>query len=78
LPNQHKLSFRSTFPLGVIQREALAAEVKDVALGAFIKPEDAFCTENRCRKLRIQEMLELLDSEGAIALKRNRGKSIDR
>lgn len=78
LANEHELVFGLTLPLIIIQGKALAAEVEDMPLGAFVKPENAFGPENILRQLIVEEVLELTDGKGAIALKRNRGKPIDR
>jgi hypothetical protein len=42
--------------------------VEDVTFGAFVKPEDAFGAEDGGGELVVEELLELFDGEGAIAL----------
>jgi hypothetical protein len=77
LPNQHNLIFlRTIAPFFVIKRESLAAEVENVPLRAFVKPEDAFGAEDRGRQLIVEEVLEFLDGKGFIALDRNRGEAV--
>jgi hypothetical protein len=46
LANQHELVFGLTFPLIVVEGKAFATEMKNVPLGAFLKPEDAFGAED--------------------------------
>ena len=76
LSNQDELIFGCTRPFGIVQREPFTAEVEDVTLGAFVEPENAFGTEDGGWELVIEELLELFDGEGAIALKRQRSKAI--
>ncbi len=76
LANEDDLVFGLASPFGVVEGEAFAAEVEDVAFGAFVEPEDAFGAEDGGGKLVVEEVLEFLDGKGAIALKRNRGKAI--
>ena len=72
LTDQHQLILsRTIVPFFVIQREPLAAEMENVTFGAFVKPEDTFCSENRCRQLVVEEILEFLDRKGLFAFKRN-------
>ena len=61
LPNQYELVLLLALPLAVIQREALAAEVEDVATGAFLKPENALGAEYRRWHLVVEEILKLAD-----------------
>lgn len=76
LTDQYELIFVGAFPLTVIQSEALSTEVENVTLGAFLKPEDPLSPEHRGGELVIEEVLELANGEGAIALERHRGKTI--
>ncbi len=50
LTNQYKLVFPlcAVFPLFVVEGKAFAAEVEDMALRAFIEPENAFSAEDVC------------------------------
>jgi hypothetical protein len=56
-------------PLVIVEGKAFAAEVKDVAFGAFVKPENALSAKHVGGQLVIQKMLEFANVEGAIALK---------
>jgi hypothetical protein len=78
LPDQHQLVLLLAFPLVVIEREALTAEVEDMPFGTFIKPENSLSPENRLRELIVEKILESFDGKRAIALKGDRGKAIDR
>ena len=71
LTDQNQLILRRTFPLIVIQREPFAAQVENVTLRAFIKPENAFGAEHIRRQLVVEEVLEFSDIEGTIALDRH-------
>ena len=77
LANEHQLIFGGTFPFIVIQGKALAAEVENVALGAFLKPEDALGPKDRFRQLIIEEILKLANGKGAIAGKGEGGEPVD-
>lgn len=70
LANQNQLIFGFAFPIIIIQGEALTAEVKNVALGAFLKPKDTLSAEYVFGELIVQKVLKFLDVEGAIALNR--------
>jgi hypothetical protein len=79
LADQDELVFGlgTVFPLVVIEGEPLAAEVEDVAFGAFVEPEDAFGSEDVGAELVVEEVLEFADAEGPIATKGERGKAFD-
>ena len=67
LTDQDQLIFRFLIPPGIIlQGESLAGEVEDVALGAFLKPQNSFGAKHFAGQLIIQELLEFLDRERAI------------
>ena len=78
LTNQYDLILGIAFPFVVVQRKALPAEMENVSLRAFIKPENAFGAENILRQLIIEKVLKLANGEGAIAFERNRGEPIHR
>lgn len=70
LTNQNQLIFGFAFPIVIIQGETLAAEVKNVALGAFLEPKDTLSAEYVFGELVVQKVLKFLDVKGAIALNR--------
>jgi hypothetical protein len=76
LADQHQLVFGLAVPGVIFEREAFAAEVKHMTLGAFVKPEKALSSEDARRQLVIQKVLELLNREGFVTLERQRGKAI--
>ncbi len=47
LPDQHQLILGLAFPVFIIQRKSLAAQMEHMAFGALLKPEDAFGPKNR-------------------------------
>jgi hypothetical protein len=53
LTNQHQLSFRFTFPLIILNRETLTAEVEDVTIGTLIKPDNSLSTEYILRQVMV-------------------------
>ena len=67
LTDQHQLIFAFAIPVAVINGEALASKVKNMALFAFIKPKDAFGTKNALRQLIVEEVLKFAEREGSIA-----------
>ena len=71
LTNQDDLVFGIAFPLIIIKRKALAAEMENVSLGAFFKPENAFGSENVIWQLIVEKVLKLANGERAIAFERN-------
>ena len=78
LANEHQLVFGGPFPFFIIEGKPFAAQVKNMPLRALLKPENAFCSENILGELVVQKILKLANSKGAIALKRQGGKSIHR
>ena len=46
LADEHELIFGFAFPLIIVEGKALAAEVENVALRTFVKPENALGTED--------------------------------
>ena len=67
LTDQHQLIFAFAIPVAVINGEALASKVKNMALFAFFKPKDAFGTKNALRQLIVEEVLKFAEREGTIA-----------
>ena len=76
LPNQHELVFGLPLPKIIFQGEALARQVKNVAVFAFLEPQNSLSPKDCLRHLIIQKALELADHKGAIALKGNGHKPI--
>ena len=70
LANEDQLIFLGSSPLAVVQREALTTEMEDVALLALLKPKNALRSKDTFRQLVVEEMLELANGKGAIALNR--------
>ena len=51
LTDHNKLVFRLTFPLVVIHRKSLAAQVKNMPFGTFFKPHNPFRAKHVCWQL---------------------------
>ena len=66
--NQHQLILAIACPVGVVDGEALASEVKHVASLAFVEPENPLRPEHLLGHLVVQEVLEFAQGEGTIAL----------
>jgi hypothetical protein len=62
--DQYELGFARTAPIAVIEGEALAGEMKNMAAFAFVKPKNSFGTENGGGELVIEKVLELAQGEG--------------
>jgi hypothetical protein len=77
LANQHQLVLGLPLPLVVVEGKALAAEVEDMALGAFVKPENALGTKHDLGQLVVEKVLKLANGKGAIAGKGQGCKPID-
>ena len=57
--NQHDLVLAiAGGPVGVVDGEALAGQVEDVATLAFVEPENAFGSEDGGGQLIVEEILE--------------------
>ena len=67
LTDQHQLVFALAIPIAVIDREAFASQVKNMALFAFGEPKDAFRTKNAVWQLIVQEILKFAKGEGPVA-----------
>lgn len=78
LANQHQLVLELALPLRIVQRETLAAEVEDMAFGAFIKPENALSPKDRLRQLVVEKMLKLANGKGTVTLEGEGRKPIHR
>ena len=75
--DHHQLIFPITGPVGVVDGKAFACQMEHVAAFAFLKPEDSLGPEHLLGHLVVQEVLELAQGEGAIALEGHRGESLD-
>src|SRR5882757_10453984 len=75
--DQHELVFHRSAPTALIQGEALADEVEDVALVAFLDPEQTLGPKDGVRKA-LQEVLKLVDREGLVAPERERRETVRR
>ena len=69
LTDQHQLVFALAIPLAVIDRKAFASQVKNMALFAFVEPQDAFGTKNALGQLVVEEVLKFAQGEGSVATK---------
>ena len=67
LTDQHQLVFAFAIPFAVINGEAFASQVKNVALFAFVKPKDAFGAKNALGQLIVEEVLKFAERERSIA-----------
>ena len=65
--DQHHLVAAGRFPVGVVDRKALASQMKHMAPFAFVKPKDALGPENFCGQLVVEEVLELTQAQGLVA-----------
>jgi hypothetical protein len=78
LADQDELVFAFVgLPLVVVEGEAFAGEVEDMALRTFVEPEDALGPEHVGGHLVVEEMLKLADAEGFVADNRERRKAIN-
>lgn len=59
LADQHQLVLGGSGPVAVVDREALAGQVEDVAPFALVEPENPLGAEHPRWHLVIQEVLEL-------------------
>lgn len=62
--NEYELVFARSAPIAVIEGEALAGEMKNMAAFTFVKPKNPFGTENGGGELVIEKVLELAQGEG--------------
>ena len=67
LTDQHQLVFALAIPIAVIDREAFASQVENMALFAFAEPKDAFGTKNAVWQLIVKEVLKFAKGEGPVA-----------
>jgi len=58
LADQHQLVAAFARPIAVVDREALARQMEDVAPLALLEPEDALGAEHPPRQLIVEEILE--------------------
>ncbi len=76
--DQDQLVLALAGPVAVIDGEAFASQVEDVAAIAFVEPENPLGAEHRRRQLIVEEVLELAQGEGAIAAEGEGGVTLDR
>ena len=74
--NKNELIAGRAVPGVVFKLKAFAGQLKEMPSWALLKPKDAFGPKYIFRKLIVEESLEFLECEGAIALKRERHKSV--
>ena len=74
--NEHKLVLGCRFPGFGGNTASLATELKDVTFRFSLEPKNTFSPKHGSGQLGHQEMLELGQIEGAIALEGHRNKSI--
>src|SRR5579871_2274928 len=60
----------------VVEREAAADEVEDVALVGLGEPQEALAAEQAWRAAGVQEMLQTGDGEGAVAGEGQGGEAV--
>ncbi len=77
LADQYQLVLGGRGPVAVVDREALAGEVKDVAPLALVEPEDSLGAEHPWGHLVVEKVLELAQGEGPVTLKGEGGEPFD-
>ena len=77
--NQHDLVLAiAAGPVGVVDGEALASQVKDVAPFALVEPKDPFGAEYGAGQLIVEEILELPQGKRPIGSKGKRREPFNR
>ena len=66
LTDQHQLVLAFAIPVAVINGEAFASQMKNMALFAFDKPKDALGTKNALGQLIVEEVLKFAKREGSV------------
>ena len=66
--DKHQLIFAITGPVGVVDGKAFARQMEHMAAFAFVEPQDSLGPEHLLGHLVVEEVLELAQGEGLIAL----------
>ena len=66
--NDHQLVFTGPFPIGVVDREAFACQVEDMAPLALLKPKNSLGAKDGGWQLVVEEVLKSPQTEGFVCL----------